>query len=474
MIVPSIDLQGGQAVQLVGGKEKALDAGDPRPIAERFGMAGEIAVVDLDAALGVGSNTEVIRELCRIAECRVGGGIRDAEAALRWLDAGATKVVLGTAARPEVLSLLPRERTIAALDAVDGEVVIHGWRTRTGRRVEERMRELREHVGGFLVTFVESEGRLQGIDLARVKAVVEAAEGVPVTVAGGVTTAEDLAAIDRLGAFAQVGMALYTGRLSLAEAIVAPMMSDRADGLWPTLVSDERGLALGLAYSDRASVTRAIETRRGVYCSRKRGLWVKGETSGATQELLRVELDCDRDCLRFVVRQRGAGFCHNDTYTCFGGARGLTALERTLAARVHDAPAGSYSARLFSDAELLASKIVEEAVELCEARTRADTVSEAADVIYFTMARLARDGIGLAEIEAELDRRARKVSRRGGDAKVAPSPTNVVGGGAHAATAGAAHDSARTEATQAALGAAQDTMESAANGVMGGGTKGEE
>ena len=375
MIVPSIDLMGGQTVQLVGGKEHALDAGDPRPIAERFAIAGEIAVVDLDAALGKGDNAALIRDVCRVAECRVGGGIRDVETALRWLDAGAVKVVLGTAAVPEVLAKLPRERTIAALDAIDGEVVIHGWRTRTGRRVEERMRELRDHVGGFLVTFVESEGRLQGIDLDRVKRVVEAADDVRVTIAGGVTTAEDVAAIDRLGAEAQVGMALYTGRMALADAIAAPLVSDRADGLWPTIVCDERGVALGLAYSDRASLTRAIETRRGVYCSRKRGLWVKGETSGATQDLLRVTADCDRDCLRFTVRQRGAGFCHEDTYTCFGAARGLGALERTLAARKASAPAGSYSARLFSDAGLLASKIVEEARELCEADTRDDTIA---------------------------------------------------------------------------------------------------
>lgn len=419
MIVPSIDLMGGQAVQLVGGKEKALDAGDPLPIAERFSLAGEIAVVDLDAALGKGDNAALIRDLCRAAPCRVGGGIRDADTALRWLDAGATKVVLGTAAVPEVLSKLPRERTVAALDAIDGEVVIHGWRTRTGRTVEERMAELREHVGGFLVTFVESEGRLQGIDLERVRRVIQAAEGTPVTIAGGVTTAEDVAAIDRLGAEAQVGMALYTGRLLLADAIAAPLVSDRPDGLWPTIVSDERGVTLGLAYSDRQSLAKAVETRRGVYRSRRRGTWVKGQTSGAVQELLRVEVDCDRDCLHFVVRQHGAGFCHRDTYACFGPARGLSALERTLAERRQSAPAGSYSARLFSDAGLLASKLAEEARELNEAGTREHTIAEAADVLYFTLARLARDGIALSEVEAELDRRALKVSRRGGDAKPA-------------------------------------------------------
>jgi phosphoribosylformimino-5-aminoimidazole carboxamide ribonucleotide (ProFAR) isomerase len=89
MMVPSIDLQGGNAVQLEGGRELRLDAGDPRPIADRFGRVGEIAVIDLDAAMGTGSNREVIRDLVGRARCRVGGGIRDVDSALAWLDAGA-------------------------------------------------------------------------------------------------------------------------------------------------------------------------------------------------------------------------------------------------------------------------------------------------------------------------------------------------------------------------------------------------
>ena len=185
MIVPSVDLMNGQAVQLVGGREKVIDAGDPRPIAERFAIAGEIAVVDLDAALGRGSNAEVIRELLRLAPCRVGGGIRSAAAALEWLDAGATKVVLGTAAVPEVLKELPRDRVIAALDAVDGEVVVEGWQTRTGRSVTEQMRILGEYVGGFLVTFVEREGRMQGSDLQRAGELRGIAGAAALTVAGG-------------------------------------------------------------------------------------------------------------------------------------------------------------------------------------------------------------------------------------------------------------------------------------------------
>ena len=103
MIVPSIDLQDGHAVQLIGGETKALDAGDPRPLARRYGLVGGIAVVDLDAALGTGSNAAVVEDLIELAPCRVGGGIRDVASAISWLDRGALEVVLGTAARPEVV-----------------------------------------------------------------------------------------------------------------------------------------------------------------------------------------------------------------------------------------------------------------------------------------------------------------------------------------------------------------------------------
>jgi phosphoribosyl-ATP pyrophosphohydrolase len=414
VIVPSIDIMNGETVQLVGGKEHALDAGDPLAVAVGFAVAGDMAVIDLDAALGRGSNSEVIGELVRRYPCRVGGGIRSVENALDWLDRGAQRVILGTMATPEILAELPRERVMAALDGVDGEVVVEGWQTGTGASVLDRVRELRDLVGSFLVTFVEREGRLGGIDLEACKSVVEAAGSTPVTIAGGVTTGEEIAALDRLGADAQVGMAIYTGRLALADAFAAPLVSDRPDGLWPTVVVDEAGVALGLVYSSPESLRAAIKERRGVYQSRSRGLWFKGETSGATQELLRVDADCDRDALRFTVRQRGAGFCHHDTWTCWGHDRGLGALERRLADRLAQAPEGSFTARLAGDPELLAAKLAEEANELGEARDRADVVWEAADVLYFTAAALAAKNISTAEVLAELDRRALTVRRRDG------------------------------------------------------------
>ena len=413
MIVPSIDLQGGHAVQLIGGETKALDAGDPRPLAKGYGLVGEIAVVDLDAALGKGSNAAVIEDLLDLAPCRVGGGIRDAASAISWLDRGAIKVVLGTAARPEVLRELPRERAIAALDARHGEVVVEGWRKGTGHGVLERIAALRDLVGGFLVTFVEREGRLQGTDLDFAREIRAAAGDAAVTIAGGITTAEEIAELDRLGCEAQVGMALYTGKLGLAEAFAAPLESDRPDGLWPTVVVDERGVALGLCYSNLESLRAALEAGQGVYHSRSRGLWVKGATSGATQELLRVDADCDRDCLRFTVRQNPPGFCHLSTRSCWGEDAGLGALARRLATRKETAPPGSYTARLLADPALLGAKLREEANELAEAEGRTEVAHEAADVLYFTLTALARHDIDLAEVERALDRRALRVTRRG-------------------------------------------------------------
>ena len=417
MILPSIDLMDGRAVQLVGGEEKAIDAGDPRPIAERFALAGEIAVVDLDAALGQGSNQDVIEDLCRIAPCRVGGGIRDVDTALRWLDRGAASIVLGTMAKPDILAQLPRERVIAALDARDGEVVVEGWRTGTGRGIADSMRELSEYVAGFLVTFVEREGRLGGTAMDRVAELVEAAGDARLTIAGGVTTPEEIAELDRAQADAQVGMALYSGRMSLADAIGAPLTSDRPDGLWPTVVVDEAGRALGLAYSNGESLRAAVDERRGIYHSRKRGLWRKGESSGAGQELLRVDLDCDRDTLRFTVRQAGAGFCHLETRTCWGDDGGLARLERRLLDRLRNAPADSYTGRLLREPGLLDAKLREEAGELCDARTDDEVTWEAADVLYFTLVKLVQSGVSLESVERELDARALRVHRRGGDAK---------------------------------------------------------
>ena len=127
MIVPSIDITNGRAVQLRGGKQPPLNAGNPLELAERYGRVGEFAVVDLDAAKGVGSNRELILSLCRIYRARVGGGIRTIDLAMDYLNGGARSIIIGTSATPEFLSSLPRERVIAALDSKEGNIMVEGW-----------------------------------------------------------------------------------------------------------------------------------------------------------------------------------------------------------------------------------------------------------------------------------------------------------------------------------------------------------
>jgi phosphoribosyl-ATP pyrophosphohydrolase len=427
MLISSIDLQSGNAVQLRQGKVRVLDAGDPRPIAQRFDITGEIAVIDLDAALGTGSNESTIRDLLRIARCRVGGGIRSLDAARNWLDAGAQKIILGTAATPELLSQLPRSRVMAALDSWNNDIVTHGWTTKTGASVLDRIRELRPFVSGFLITFVEIEGTMGGFDIERCEPLIEAAGDARITFAGGITTPAQIAALDRLGADAQVGMALYTDALDPIEPLIATLISDRPDGLWPTITTDERGVALGLAYSNAESLRAAHRERRGIYWSRTRGLWRKGDTSGDTQELLRIDADCDRDCLRFTVRQAGFGNCHLRTRTCFGDDPGLGASERRLMSALSSGDPSSYTTRLSRDSSLLRAKLIEEANELMDAREHSHIAAEAADVIYFTLARLASAGVSLESVERELAHRALKLSRRPGHAKPLPEAGAGVG-----------------------------------------------
>ncbi|KAG0225378.1 trifunctional histidinol dehydrogenase [Actinomortierella wolfii] len=207
------------------------------------------------------------------------------------------------------------------------------------------------------------------------------------------------------------------GKMNLARAFLANVKSDRPDGLIPTVVVDEQGASLGLVYSSIESVVESFHTRKGVYQSRNRGLWHKGATSGATQDLIRVQLDCDGDALQYIVHQHGAGFCHNNVRSCFGPATGLAHLSQTLESRKISAPAGSYTQRLFNDSNLLKSKIMEEADELCQAESKEEIAWEAADLMYFVLSKCVANGVSLRDIEKQLEHRSRKITRRPGNAK---------------------------------------------------------
>lgn len=418
MIVPSIDLQGGRAVQLRQGRDLLLtDPRDPVQLAAEFGRYGPVAVVDLDAALGRGENREIVRRCCRVATCRVGGGIRSEEDVRSFIRAGADKVMVGTLATPEFLSRFPPQWIVACLDARGDEVVVRGWTEGTGRKVLDRARELRPYCGEFLFTQVEREGMLGGCDLETTAALRRAVD-LPITVAGGIRSAEEIRRLEELGCNGQIGRVLYEGGLDLAEAWTALVAFD-GRGLVPTIAQDaDTDQVLMLAWSNAESVARALRTGQGWYWSRSRGaLWRKGATSGHEQVVVRAAWDCDRDTLLFRVRQTGPA-CHRGSPTCFGDGAGptLPELERTLERRRLAGDPGSYTRRLLHDPGLVAAKLREETEEVIVAATREEVAWECADLLYHLMVRMQAGGIGLRDVECELR------SRFGREPRSAPLP----------------------------------------------------
>lgn len=226
-----------------------------------------------------------------------------------------------------------------------------------------------------------------------------------------------------------------SGKISISEIFTSTLSTDRADGLFTTLITTPAPsyTALGVVYSSVASIQAAVEVGQGVYQSRKRReeLWYKGKTSGATQKLVKLEKDCDSDLVKFIVEPReGYGFCHLDNnFTCFQDGEltnpdeafgsGLCKLDNTLAKRFESAPEGSYTKRLFNDDNLLKAKLKEELDELIEADSKEEVAWEAADLIYFAMVKCIKQGVRLADIERNLDIKSDKVTRRKGDAKPA-------------------------------------------------------
>lgn len=226
MIIPCIDLMEGKVVQLVQGREKALEGDSVDAMLERFSAFPVIQVIDLDAAIGSGANEAEVERIAARVRARVGGGVRSPEKARRLLDLGADRVIVGTAAfrsdgpnysfLDALCAAVPKDRVLLALDSKDGRIVVKGWRESLDITAEQVIRCLEPYCGGFLCTYVDKEGMLQGTDLdwfARLRA----ATPLEITAAGGITTYEDVAALQRMNVHAALGMAIYTGKLELAR-----------------------------------------------------------------------------------------------------------------------------------------------------------------------------------------------------------------------------------------------------------------
>ena len=277
-----------------------------------------------------------------------------------------------------------------------------GWKTPTGLDLIETARAAEPYVGEFLFTCVDREGTMGGIDLEPVRA-LRGAVSCGLTVAGGVSTLEEIGALAALGCDVQLGMALYTGKIALADAFVRSLNWKKAP--LPVIAQSPDGQVLMTGVADPEAVAETF--KRGMLCfhSRSRGkLWMKGESSGNTLALLRLRADCDRDALLATVESAGP-VCHTGAWSCFAVDRRYTweLLQAVIAERFAHPRPGSYTATL--DDRLVREKVLEEAEELCAASGREDLVWEAADLLYFATVLLTRAGVGVGEVLDELDRR---------------------------------------------------------------------
>lgn len=411
MLVASIDIINGKAVQLRQGKEFVLESDTtPLELARKFNKYGEVAVIDLDAAMGKGDNRALIKQICQVCDARVGGGIRDVETAQEYLRAGASRVIIGTKAEPELLKQLPTNKVMVALDHKNGKVVDKGWTNSTNESVQERAKRLAPYCDSFLSTYVEAEGGLGGMDIEAVKQLRDSLEK-PLTVAGGVANTKEVIELSRNGIDVQVGMALYTGRIDLAEAMI-DCLKFGPDNLIPTVVQDQNQKLLMLAYSNKESLEQALTEGKGIYFSRSRNeLWQKGATSGHTQKLLSCRTDCDRDALVFTVEQEGVA-CHDGSYSCFTRNQttpgfSLAVLFDKIAERKNELPEKSYTTKLLKDRKLLLEKISEECGEVMNYRSLDNLQWEIADLLYFVSVLAVDEGLSWKQIEGELSGRAK-------------------------------------------------------------------
>ena len=231
MLIPSIDLMGGRIVQLVRGETLKLSFDDFDYWIERFGGYPLVQLIDLDAAMRVGENSELIAGICKRLPCQVGGGLRTAEDGRRLLDAGAKRVIYGSSlfgAEAEGVEMKRRHKVIRlefaeglkralgeealcfSVDTKGGKVAVRGWKDSVELGPEEAVTWLEDYCSAFLYTNVDTEGTMAGFPMD-VAAILRATTGRQLIVAGGIKAMSEVEALDAMGVDAVAGMAVYSG-----------------------------------------------------------------------------------------------------------------------------------------------------------------------------------------------------------------------------------------------------------------------
>lgn len=438
MVISSIDLKDGKVVQLKNGKDLVLQRDDADALIADFDTYGEVAVIDLDAALGnidekgKTPNTDLLQSLMRKGNVRTGGGVRSVKRAKELIALGAEKVIIGssawasaderkngailnTAFLDELITAIGKERIIISVDAINGEIAVKGWTETVGIPLIDGAKAAARYASELLFTCVEKEGCMQGTDMAQAKLLREAVD-CRIVAAGGVSSVEEVAALEKLGCDVQLGMALYTGKVALKDAFTACLNWQKADevsgGLIPVVAQAAgSGEVLMVGFANRQAFDTTFTQKKLTFWSRTRNeLWTKGATSGNYLEVVRLRADCDRDTVLATVIPHGPS-CHTGAWTCFNTVAdrpySLDFLYGIIAERFANPRPGSYTATLTG--ERVREKIMEEAEELTdEAETREDVIWEFADLFYFLSVLMYKEKVTWKDVLDELDKRHKK------------------------------------------------------------------
>ena len=427
MVISSIDLKNGHVVQLKNGKELVLQRDDADALIRQFNYFGEVAIIDLDAALGNVDakgktvNTALLQKLLHQGNVRTGGGIRTVKRAKELISLGAEKVIIGSAAwnkEPdkdgsvlneaflnELAAAIGKDRIIISVDSINGKIAVKGWTETVDVPLVEGAKQAEKFCSELLFTCVEKEGCMQGTNMDYVRELRQAVH-CRVVVAGGVSSVEEIEELEKLHCDVQLGMALYTNKVSLKDSFIACLNFEKSP-LIPVIAQSMNGEVLMQGYANKEAFKKTFECGKLSFFSRERQtLWTKGETSGNFLEVIKMRADCDRDCVLATVIPTGPA-CHTGSWTCFGSdpqeKSSMGRLYNIIADRFANPKPGSYTATL--DAKRVREKVEEEAEELCEADTKDEVIWEAADLLYFVNVLMYKEGVTWQDVYDELDRR---------------------------------------------------------------------
>lgn len=429
MVISSIDLKDGHVVQLKNGKELVLQRDDADALIKEFDKYGEVAVIDLDAAMGHTNpkgdtvNTPLLKSLLRKGNVRTGGGVRSVKRAKLLISLGAEKVIVGSSAwkknpenntdvlntefLEELADAIGKQRIIIGVDALNGKIAVKGWTETIDVPLVEGAKLAEKYCSELLFTCVEKEGCMQGTNLEMAKELRNAVN-CRVVVAGGVSSEDEIETLEKMHCDVQLGMALYTEKVSLKNSFIRCLDWEKTNGMMPVIAQDFRSReVLMMGFANKEAVEKSFDTGKLTFFSRTRNsLWTKGETSGHFLDVVKMRADCDRDTILATVKPNG-GACHTGSWTCFASEPDeKSTLERlygTIQERFANPRPGSYTATL--DAKRVREKVEEESEELCEADGKDEVIWEAADLLYFVSVLMYKENVDWQDVYDELDRR---------------------------------------------------------------------